>query len=194
MSTLELPHPEYTFFVTKDFQGAVAVTDSGRPLPLFHYEAVMVHPPGTPIASPTEKTRQEFLAAMEQKFLDNTKWQRGPIEKLFEPCGLANCHGWAFAAGRFGIHDSSVLDILQDNGYSVVDDARDGDLAVFAIESDVQHTGIVRIGRNGEMQIESKWGPFGVYLHSLTTLPYHGTPNFYRSPRPGHRLTIAKAN
>jgi hypothetical protein len=37
---------------------------------------------------------------------------------------------------------------------------------------------------------ESKWGPFGVYLHGVDRQPFKGQCKFYRSERSGHQLTL----
>jgi hypothetical protein len=189
-----LPQPAYTFFVTKPLEGAHGITDTGRRVSLFHYEAVMIHPPGTPLPPQTEKMRQDFLRDQEQKFLENHPWRRGPLQKLLEPNGIANCHGWVFAGGRYGILDELVPLILQDNGYAVVEEPREGDLAVFMVEGCVQHSGIVRTNGTGKVVVESKFGPFGVFLHAPDVHLYHGASTFYRSRRGNDRIEIRAAS
>jgi len=38
--------------------------------------------------------------------------------------------------------------------------------------------------------VESKWGPFGVYLHGVEQQPFPGQCRFFRSTRSGHLLTL----
>lgn len=191
MSDIGFFVPEYTLFTTKPCPDVCALTDAGRRIELFRYEAVMVYPPGTPQTTFTEKMRQEFMAIQERAFVSQT-CPSGFGRKLFEPCGLANCHGWTFVQGQYGILDSAVWTILNDHRYAEVAEPCEGDLALLAVENDVQHTGIVRRPAGGELLIESKWGPFGVYLHSTTHHPYLGRFRYFRSQRPDHRLALER--
>jgi hypothetical protein len=94
-----------------------------------------------------------------------------------------------FTGGKYGIRDPEVAQILVDNGYVEVAMPREGDLAIYISETKITHSGIVRIvDQRSPILVESKWGPFGVYLHRVERQPLQGQCRFYRSPRSGHQL------
>jgi hypothetical protein len=193
MSELVRPPPAFVYFITKPQEGICGVTDGGNEIPLFHYEAAILQQAGAPPATQSEKSRKDFLLAQERKFLANTCGTQVQVTKLAQPSGLANCHGWVFTGGTFGVPDAAVPLILRDNGYVVIDEPRIGDLAVFSADGAICHSAIVRETANAELLLESKWGPFSVFLHSLTAQPYCGSSTFYRSARNGHRLEVTAA-
>ena len=105
---------------------------------------------------------------------------------------LANCHGWVFLDGHYLISGESVQRILDDNGYEVVEETMAGDVIIYR-DSDfnIVHSGVVRgVLDDGTVIIESKWGSEGVFLHNPKDTPYMATFEYYRSPRPMHRVKI----
>ena len=109
------------------------------------------------------------------------------------PAGsLANCHGWVFLDGQYLISGEAVQRILDDNGYEVVEEALAGDVIVYRDDDqNIVHTGVVRgVLDDGTIIIESKWGTEGVFLHNPLDTPYLSNFEYYRSPRPTHRVNI----
>ena len=154
---------------------APALTDRGREVPL----AEVV--PGSWSA--------EALADAERRELR----RRGLLGRAVQtaPADWSyNCHAWVFTGAGRGMPDADVDVVLQDNGYSPVPVAAAGDLAVYRDQRGaVCHTGVVRAAADsGPPLVESKWGWMGRYLHTADVTPYGGVPQYYRSPRPGHRL------
>jgi hypothetical protein len=178
----------FTVFTTAAMPGIESVTDAGRSIPLFRFEAVAILRAGEQLAFHSDQARRDFLDGMEQTFLANTNQNPATLVKLVAPSLLSNCHGWLFTGGGFGILDPLVPTILEDNGYSVAEEARDGDLAVFRRGGEVKHSGLVRQDASGTILIESKWGPFGVYLHGPRSHPFAWDCTYYRSRRSGHLL------
>ena len=181
-------------FAIKPSPGFVAVTDRGREIPLFQYEVLALPMNGQKYALNTEEERREFVAVAESRFLSNRVPDANQVVRLIETNPQANCHGWVFLEGRFGIESTHVPSILEDQGYFVVREPRAGDLVTFESRGELIHSGIVgeRTGE-GSVLIESKWGPFGVYLHGPAAQPFPGVCTFYRSERPGRALTIRQA-
>jgi len=183
-----------TFFMTSMLPGMEAITDAGRVIALFHYNAVTIVPAREQLAFQSEQERRDFLGVMEQRFLANTNQNPATLVRLAEPNPQSNCHGWIFTQGRFGVPDALVPAILEDNGYAIVQDPREGDLAVFTRDTVVHHSGVVRSGPGGEVLIESKWGPFGVYRHTPEAHPYPKHCTYYRSARRRHLLMLGAAS
>jgi len=126
----------------------------------------------------------------------------------------SNCHGWAFAGGRFWVMGQDVERILADNGYERVRDPEVGDLVVYrdasggivhtakvrasaadglVVHRDTSgkalHTATARVrGADELVLVESQWGSGGCFLHAPADQPYSQTWAFYRSPRRGHLL------
>jgi len=149
-----------------------ARTDRGQNIPLFHFD---LHTP---------------VEAAEAVILAEAQYQHKVI-RLSENDPAANCHGWVFTGGRFGIRNPDVPAILADNSYVVVSSPAVGDLAIYANGDQITHSGIVRVLEpEGLVLIESKWGPFGTFLHPMGTQPFSGLCTFYRSPRRGHLLDL----
>ena len=179
-----------TFFAAATIEGAYALTDAGRKVPLMRYEAVSILPAGRNLVFESAEQHRQFLAALETKFLENTNQDPKTVYKLLEPFPAANCHGWILTGGQYGVCDTELLSILEDNGYVATADVQHGDIVVFTHTGQVKHTGVVRVDASGSLFVESKWGPFGVYLHAIDNHPFAKTFTFYRSPRSGHLLTI----
>ena len=109
------------------------------------------------------------------------------------PAGpLANCHGWVFLDGQYLISGDAVQRILDDNGYEVVEEALAGDVIIYRDDNrNILHSGLVRgVLNDGSIIIESKWGVEGVFLHDPMDTPYSTNLEYYRSPRPTHRVKI----
>jgi hypothetical protein len=179
------------FFASTDIAEAQAITDAGRPIPLMRYEAVAILPQGKQLAFQSEDQQRSFLAAIERKFLANTKQNPERLTKLVEAFPQANCHGWIFTGGQYGICDTLAPTVLADNGYAAVTGVQGGELVLYTHNGQIKHSGLVHIDATGQLLVESKWGPFGVYLHGLEAHPFGSTYTFYRSNRAGHRVTIA---
>lgn len=192
METPDEPQLPPVFFATKDIGEVQAITDIGRPIPLMRYEAVAILPQGKQLVFQSADEQRSFLSSVEQKFLRNTNQNPERLAKLAEAFPQANCHGWIFTEGRFGICDTQAPAVLEDNGYTAVTGVHGGDLVVFRHHGQIKHSGIVHIDATGRLLVESKWGPFGVYLHDLQSHPFPKEYTFYRSARPGHRVTVAE--
>jgi len=151
--------------------GAYAVTDSGRRLPLYQFES-------------TELTK----AKLPEQFVGRVVVVKTPENTH------SNCHGWVFTGGTFLVRSVYVDDILKDNGYTVVEVPRPGDLIIYRNPAGQPvHTGLVKAaGEGGFVLIESKWGPLGTYLHLPEDQTYSEIYAFYRSERENHRLTIVE--
>jgi hypothetical protein len=149
-----------------------AFTDNDRAISLFHFK----------MYSTSEQVEQ---------FMRSTEKERSQIIRLIEANPASNCHGWIFTGGRYGIRDSEVWSIVTDNAYAEVAEPQEGDLAVYMNGDEIRHSGLVRMAsKHAPVLIESKWGPFGVYLHAVEQQPFAGTCRFYRSPRPDHLLVL----
>lgn len=189
-----MPRERFYYFAVKPIESAIAITDKSRTLPLFHYEALVLQQEVSPPISPTDATPRRILEAGERQFLKNTQFESVAKTRLSEPSGRSNCHGWIFAGGKFAIANEQVPLILQDNEYTAVQSPQDGDIAIVHKDREIIHSGLARRDQRGELFMESKWGPLGVFLHAPTAHPFSGNIAFYRSPRTGHLLTIAAAN
>ena len=155
-------------------RNATAVTDRGHPIPLFQFE----------MHSSAAKAEEVVLAA--EKY-------RHHIIRVAEPSSACNCHGWIFTGGQFGIRNADVAKIVADNGYARVAVAQPGDLAIYGEGAGVTHSGRVRIADpDGTILVESKWGPFGVFLHPPAAQPFSGECHFYRSVRQGHHIALRR--
>jgi hypothetical protein len=182
-----------TYFAIQIDQQSRALTDAGRVIPLFRFEAFVIPVEGQQLPFHPQHDGQFFLRMAEQKFLANTREDASKIVRLIEPHTACNCHGWVFTKGKFGIEDSQVSMILADNGYVRVNDPREGDIAIYEDGERIAHSGLVRITSAGAgILVESKWGPFGVFLHAPLAHPFPGACSFYRSTRSGHAIAITR--
>jgi hypothetical protein len=167
-----IPASEEVEFRDVPVREVSAVTDSGRAIPLFHFE----------MFTPAKDAEQLILAA--EKF-------QHQVIRVEQPSAECNCHGWIFTGGQFGIRNPDVRAILADNGYVAVKDVREADLAIYTNGDDYTHSGVVRLtDPSGLILVESKWGPFGVFLHAPDMQPFSGVCTFYRSARHGHQLAL----
>jgi hypothetical protein len=150
-----------------------AQTDAGRSVPLF-----TVPTEHEPIAAERESQR------LHQMRLDRKVIQTGSADLAY------NCHGWVFTGGRCWVRGAAVESILADNGYRVTTSPQEGDVVVFRNQTgEVTHTGLVRGHANGTVQIESKWGQMGRYVHTAEDHAYRGhARTFYHASRGSHLL------
>ncbi len=180
----------FAVFLIKHLSGMEAVTDRGRCIPLFHYEPAALPLRGREFELRTDADHRELLRWGEQQHLANMNQDVSKFVRLLDPQPLANCHGWTFAGGRYGIEHSSVKDILTDNGYSIVQEPAEADLAIYTRDGEISHSGIVRIDSARLLMVEGKLGPFSVFLHPAEAPPFAEGCTFYRSQRSGHALSI----
>ena len=182
-------------FATAVQPNVKAITDKGREVPLFCYEALALPTNGQVLAISTNEERRVFFRRAEQHFLTNTRQQVSELHRIAEPHPVGNCHGWVFACGRFGIESADMAAILADNGYVAVDGARDGDLALYRKGNEIIHSGsMCAVESNGQLLVESKWGPFGVFRHAVNEHPFGGRCTFYRTERGGHTMEIRQVS
>jgi hypothetical protein len=151
------------------------LTDAGRRLPVYNLIVMQ---------SATE-FEEAFIA--ERHFACR-------VIRTGDPDPTHNCHGWVFTQGRFALRPEDVEAILADNHYEKVTEPQPGDLIVYrSVDGQIEHTGLVRSVIAGEIVlIESKWGPLGRFLHAPEDQPYGTDYAYYRSPRPGHLVTIVE--
>jgi hypothetical protein len=185
--TASAPQWPSTYFVLALEENLKATTDAGRDIPLFNYELILVPEAPEQRNFDPRHNQLEFLLTLERQYLASIDQDIRKLARTGEPFPGSNCHGWVFTGGRFGIQDAHVATILKENRYSIVSDAQEGDLAIYRVNGRIKHTGIVRI-RSGRTFVESKWGPFGVFLH--TPASHTGSCAFYRSSRSGHALAL----
>jgi hypothetical protein len=178
-------------FFASDVVGARAITDTGREIPLFHFEVAVIVDEGDQFELQHDEKRRDYFRWSEEQFLALKGVAAANLNRMAEPSLEANCHGWAFAAGRYGIKDEHISGILTDQGYAAVTEPQDGDLAVYWDGTSASHSGIVRLSAGGVLKIESKWGPFSVFEHLPDAFNYPGAVcAIYRSPRQNHDLAI----
>jgi hypothetical protein len=153
-------------------QATLAKTDAGRTIPLFQFEML------------TSAEAAELAILAEERY-------QHQVIRLGVSSPASNCHGWVFTGGQFGIRNPDVPQILADNRYEVVQDVREGDLAIYTNGNEITHSGLVRVAdSSGKVLVESKWGPFGVFLHAPAMQPFSGMCAFYRSTRKGHLVAL----
>lgn len=93
-----------------------------------------------------------------------------------------NCHGWTFLDGKEDMSASAVDALVESGRLQPVGRPRLGDVILYRDQhGGVMHSGRVQaVGRDGLVLIESKWGPFGRYLH-LPDVPRNATSwQYYR--------------
>jgi len=171
-----------------------AITDLGREIPLFRYEVAVTLDEGEQFDIRTDAKRREYFRWSEEQFLALKRVNGAKLNRMVEPSLEANCHGWAFVGGRYGIKDEHIGGILTDQGYAAVREPRDGDLAIYWDGNSATHSGIVRLSPAGQLTVQSKWGPFSVFEHVPDAFYFPGgICAIYRSPRSNHELAIRAA-
>jgi hypothetical protein len=149
-----------------------AYTDKGRPISLFHFA---LHTSADEV----------------EQFMQASETHQKQVIRLANANPATNCHGWVFLDGAYGLRDFEVHQILEDNGYTVVDSPREGDVAIYTTSGKINHSGLARRpDPHGPILVQSKWGPFGLYLHAPDKQPFGGLCTFYRSPRAGHAIQL----
>lgn len=150
----------------------VAMTDRNRPIRVYRMAEEGTHPLGE---------NEAFVV----NFMESTI-QRGRADPA------ANCHGWVFLDSQFLIPGEAVQQILDDNGYELVEEPKAGDVIVYRTENrEIVHTGLVRgVLNDGTVIIESKWGIEGTFLHDPEGTPYSTNFEYFRSSRPDNRVKI----
>lgn len=105
----------------------------------------------------------------------------------------ANCHGWVFTGGRYHLRGNDVALILGENSYREESRPQLGDLVIYRMSGgSITHSGVVQYITDGEpVLVRSKWGNLGVFTHPVDQSPYGTAFGYYRSPRPGHLLSIS---
>jgi len=190
--TYALPPASFLTDPDTNFQ---AVTDTGRAIRLFHFEAYIFPDPAEQLTFHPENDGQLFLQMAEYNFLVNTSQDLARLNRLSPPSTACNCHGWVFADGKFLVEEADVESLLADNRYQPVPFPKKGDIAIYFNDGRAAHSGVVRFSTDsGTVVIESKWGPFGVFAHSPVAHPFSGQCRYYRSSRIGHALKIVPLN
>lgn len=192
---LTFPGPSLppAYFVTEPASGFEGVTDAGRVVPIFHFQAYVFPVEGKQLPFLPESEGKLLLELAEGEFLRNTKQNAANLERIAEPGTECNGHGWVFTGGRFLIQDVHVLAILRDNRYTEVREARVGDLAIYTRDQMAVHSGLVRPAlHGGGIAIASKWGPFGAFAHAPKSHPFAGECRYYRTIRRSHSLAIRR--
>jgi hypothetical protein len=177
------------FFLTAPVARTFAITDSGRRVPLFRYETALLPLRGQRATYESDETRYALLRRAELEYFANLKHEFSRLVRVSEPTPAANCHGWVFTGGEYGILDEFVEPIVADNAYQPVESPGPGDLVLYRRGGAIAHTGSILAIDGNLTLVESKWGPFGVFHHPADCHPYDSYA-FYRSPRAGHKLMI----
>ena len=158
--------------IKKTIHEFVALTDRNRPIRVYRLAE----------ESPEPLTEDEAASV---NFMETTI-QRGPADRA------ANCHGWVFLDAQYLIPGEAVQEILDDNGYELTHEPKAGDVIVYRDDNRaIMHSGLVRgVLNDGTVIIESKWGVEGTFLHDPEGTPYSTLFEYYRSPRPDHRVKV----
>lgn len=149
-------------------------TDKGNHIELYHFDA--------------DNSMAEYITHTDERYLGF----RTSIIQRDEVDISANCHGWVFTGGRFLLKGEGVQQILDDNGYEVVEKPTAGDIVIYrnALGS-ILHTGLVQgVLKDETILVESKWGIDQRFLHLPEQQPYSSIFEFYRSNRGGHLIEI----
>jgi hypothetical protein len=153
--------------------GQTATTDAGRSVALWEPR----------VARPDTEVQ-----ATERRLLDKL----GYVERVIRVAPAAetsNCHGWVFTGGRYWLDPEDVERILADNGYQVVSQPQNGDLAIYRDNGRITHTAVVRSATpGGPVFVEGKWGWMGAFLHPPEGSCYGRGFTYYHGPRDGHLL------
>lgn len=164
--------------VELDF-GAVALTDEGTDIPLYHVAV-------------EESVFGSYASNSEDKYADfgNALIRRKGADMM------ANCHGWVFTAGRFLLKGNDVDRILCDNRYYVVSAPKPNDIVIYRNGlGAILHTALVQgVLTDGTVITESKWGVDQRFLHLPTDQPYSQLFEYYRTARPTHLIQLQESN
>lgn len=136
-----------------------------------------------PLALQTRKRRDidntlnhdDVAIGMQQLVQDLKKKHLSATHRDVGPCNTYNCHGLTFASRRTNIEDAAeIRKILEDDGYIEInlENISPGDIALYFISGDVEHSGIVVEIMDLGPKILSKWGPAQEAIHNLGDCPY----------------------
>ena len=99
----------------------------------------------------------------------------GATHRSVGPCRSYNCHGLTFAARRTSITDPNAVQmILNEDDYEQVNDDEvcAGDIAVYYVAGDAEHSGIVVERDKFGVRILSKWGGAHEVIHRVGECDY----------------------
>jgi hypothetical protein len=184
----------FGIFIASDVSTIEGVTDAGRGIPLFHYLASFILPPGMRLDPNNQAQCESAFCSSETQFLANSKQDVSHFTRLKNPDLGSNCHGWVFTGGRFGIKDEFVPNILADHGYVKVTEPDAGDIAIYFKDGMALHSALVKPDANGHVFVEGKYGPFSVFRHAPQDLLFHGDYSFFRTRRGSHILSLRLHN
>lgn len=106
------------------------------------------------------------------------------VHRPVGPCSTYNCHGLTFGSRRTWIANASeIAKIIEEDDYEEVDriDILPGDIAVYFVNGDAEHSGIVVKETDRGPLILSKWGSCHEVVHLVYEAPYDASSvNYYR--------------
>jgi len=150
------------------------ITDRGNRVELYYFDA--------------DSSMEGYITHTDERYLGfhTSLIQRDEVDTS------ANCHGWVFTGGRFLLRGEGVQQILDDNGYEVVEKPTEGDIVIYRnVLGSILHTGLVQgVLKDETVLVESKWGIDQRFLHLPEQQPYSSIFEFYRSNRRGHLIEI----
>lgn len=168
----EGPSPELAPGVQYDEPVPIAprgVTALGRYITLYQY-------------LPVGEDEEQIAYDMVQNDLRVARGFPDKLIRIGDPDPQTNCHGYVFTRGMYALRSRDVESILADNGFCPMESPEPDDVVVWRNPSGrVIHSGLVRaVTRTGEVVVESKWGPLGLYLHPVDESPYGLDYTYYR--------------
>ena len=119
--------------------------------------------------------RADAVPGMEIQVNDYKSKFPGADHRPVGPCGTYNCHGLTFAARRTQITEADeIAKILREDEYEQVQgsDLMPGDVAIYFVDGDAEHSGIVIEKGLLVPKILSKWGVCQEVIHWLAECPY----------------------
>ncbi len=188
--SLGAPNEPFGIFVASDISTIEGVTDSGRGIPLFHYAASYILPPGSRLDPENRAELRSAFFTSETQFLTGSKQVASKLTRQQDPDLGSNCHGWVFTGGRFGINVAHVPSILSDHGYFEVSEPLAGDIVIYFQDGVALHSAVVNPDPNGSIFVEGKFGPFSVFRHAPQDFFCPGNYSFFRTNRASHLLNL----
>jgi hypothetical protein len=123
------------------------------------------------------------------------------MQRVENPTGDYNCHGFTFGRQGGWLEDNEVPHIINDNGFTPVqwNQTRPGDVVIYKDSNkQITHSGIVdTVNQWGQPQsVRSKFGAGSLFKHSPDAVPsFYGQPSVYRSNRnDGRHLHLTNSN
>ena len=105
------------------------------------------------------------------------------VHRRTQPTRRYNCHGLTFGSRRTRIWNAeAVRRILSEDDYRIiaVNDVEPGDIAVYYLNGDVEHSGVVVSVSGLKVPIVlSKWGDLHEVIHQVPLCPYDSTMVVY---------------